>query len=202
MRALPRSSFTRRTECARITCEPARKLPRRHDRASIPPRRAREAHVLKTLTVRASLRHASSTWRSRSSFYARLPRVRVGSSNIHPNFRARRAHAAPSVRESLASPHTSCRGAPIERAFLSGEPGKHTFLKTLPVRASLRHASSTWRTSRSRSPFCALSKQRALGGEPGDLVPRIRPFRVVLGGTNVEPRGASLDRERPSRLSD
>ena len=28
MRALPRSSFTRRTTCARITCEPARKARR------------------------------------------------------------------------------------------------------------------------------------------------------------------------------
>src|SRR6187549_3242871 len=29
MRALPHSSFTGRNQCARITCEPARKLPRR-----------------------------------------------------------------------------------------------------------------------------------------------------------------------------
>ena len=36
MRALPRSSFTRHAKCARITCEPARKLPRRNDRTNLP----------------------------------------------------------------------------------------------------------------------------------------------------------------------
>src|SRR6187431_956160 len=36
MRALPQTSFIRRSTCARITCEPARKLPRRHYRANAP----------------------------------------------------------------------------------------------------------------------------------------------------------------------
>ena len=42
MRALPRSSFTHRTKCARITCEPARKLPRRNDRTNLPSAASQE----------------------------------------------------------------------------------------------------------------------------------------------------------------
>jgi hypothetical protein len=48
MRALPCSSLKCRAPCARITREPARKLPRRHDRTNILSAASLEAHVLRT----------------------------------------------------------------------------------------------------------------------------------------------------------
>jgi len=54
MRAPPLSSSPRHTQCARITCEPARKLPRRLVRANIP-----SAALLRLRTRRQGLRESN-----------------------------------------------------------------------------------------------------------------------------------------------
>jgi len=81
MRARPCPSLKRRAQCARITREPARKLPRRHVRTNLPSAASQESARAHDVAARASPQgDASSTWRSPPS--ARTDSVRMISRDV------------------------------------------------------------------------------------------------------------------------
>ena len=190
MRAFPSSSWARRTKCARITCEHARK----------PPRRCRRANILSA----ASLEDLCSTesHAALGSHRVRTPPGEVAQPFARGNSRGpglrpasatsgvwlpstKASRAAPSVRESLAplrvsrsasSTHASRQGAPVEQTF------------------SRRRAWKAYALRRTPRPTSHFNRVRA---PPGEVA--WRPFASCRPSREHRHlRGALLDR-RASR---
>jgi hypothetical protein len=115
MRASPHSSFTHRIECARITCEPARKLPRRSSRANIPSAAAWKTYDLRRRQVEVEVEvHASAFETSElhqvKSLHADGPRRPHCDGNQNAIRGAMRDWERPKVAWSIARAERSPKG--------------------------------------------------------------------------------------------